>query len=193
MSKDTKANWYCPSCKSEGNTGSFCGTCGKAMPTESSNPVIKILTVIVHGISSVIIFAGAQPILMTGVVGLVYSIVNGDIDDFGVGRIVLYDSFSLIFIAIAVLGMIFGVSNFRKRKIISPEKYTFKEIRTTGMYVIAIILLFVFAAIDTELAGSHSRNLSMVSFSHVVAVMNIVFMIPTVILLVIDAVNKPKK
>lgn len=193
MSKDTKANWYCPSCKSEGNTGKFCGTCGKAMPAEASHPYLKILSLILHGVSSVIIFGGAQPILMTGVVGLVYSFANGDIDDFGVGRIVLYNSFSLIFIAIAVLGMIFGVSNFRKRKIISPEKYTFKEIRTTGMYVIAIILLFVFAAIDTELAGSHSRNLSMVSFSHVVAVMNIVFMLPTVILLVIDAVNKSQK
>lgn len=193
MSKDTKANWYCPSCKSEGNTGGFCGTCGKAMPAESSNPVIKLLTVILHGVSSVILFAGAQPVLMTGVVGLFYTIFNGGIDDFGIGRIVLHISFSLIYLALSTLSLKFGISNFRKRKNISPEKYTFKEIRTTAMYVISVILMFVFGAIDTELAGRHARNLSMTSFSQVLAVVSILVLIPTVILIVIDAVNKPKK
>ena len=190
MSKDTKADWYCPSCKSEGNTGSFCATCGKAMPAEASNPVVKVLLIIIHIVSSLILFAGSLPVMMAGTLGLIVTVISGEIDDFGYGRIALNIIFSLLLATMSILPVIFGIKTFKDRKKIAPGKYTLKEIRNTAMYVITIILIFVFAAADTALA--YGGDVGTVAFMYVIAVLSIIFLIPTVVLLMIDAANKPK-
>ena len=197
MSKVTKESWYCPSCKNEGNTGRFCGTCGKAKPDTAPNIVGKVFMLILHILSTVVSLMGSVPLLFYGVAGVFVALMSDMLDDLSIARVILYFIFGAVMLAAGIFALIFGITNFMKRKEISPKRYTSKEILTTGIYFVTVVLMFVFTLVDkalaSELSSRRDPDMSMVSFVYVVIVISIIFLIPTIILLIRDAKNKPQQ